>query len=302
MSQMKIRPFRAKFIALACASSAGAQPVPVKQAVPFACDSITENMVEIFSGFGAVSANFGESKPLKSGEEIFAADTPISLKKYTIAGSSLAQKRSVIFREYAIEGATKFCTTSPSNTTFGRGDTKRRFHLRCLIDENGDGLFEAAMPYGKYVRHNPLTGWIVTGPQAPPAVTLLPRPIGLVEHADAKLTDRKRISEINTRIKIGAIEEDTVEIIINSAVNVTPDEPGYELVGDRNIAVVRLFDGNSVEVEGAKIEIRQGEKGWAVRVSDYAGPKSELQCGGKVIALPRSFTIVTAERQRVELR
>ena len=280
----------------------GPTPPIAQPAVGYPCDTITENMVERFSGFGQPVVAPSVSVLLKQGVEIAAADTALIYKKYRIENPALRQKKPVIFREYRINGAQRMCTVTLNNRIFGKRDTKKRFHLRCLIDADADGQYEAAIPVGKYVRHNPVTGLIVTRRQGPAIAVTLPEPVKLVEEPGVAVRKAKHISYINTRISAGEVDGEIAEIIINSAINVLPDEEGYGLVADRKIVLARLFDGNEFTAEGAKIRIEQSVKGWTARLLKYAGPPAKLQCDGMVVTLPRSYTIVTAERQSVVRR
>jgi hypothetical protein len=295
----------AKLIA-ASVLSLSAAPVPAfdgGQDALFSCDVISDDMVEVFSGIGPPSIlPIKHSGPIAPGTEIFAADTPLLLRYYTPGNQDFKRPKQTIFRDYIVDGAPRICTATPDNRLFGKGDRNRRFRLRCLIDDDGDGAYEAAMPVGKYVRYNPVTGRIVTGPQPPPSRITLPAPIRLTGGKGAPNVKSIAPSFINSRMIIGAIEEDTAEIIINSAVNVTPEEPDYALVGDRKIIVAKLVDGAGFEAEGARFEITQSAAGWNITVRDYQGPNATLQCGGQIIAMPRSQTWITAEQQRVLLR
>ena len=302
-----MKSVKVKIIGAAALLASASQPIAAQPAQSYPCDRITADLIELYNGFGAPSATSGAAVMIANGAQIFASDIPVAFTRYRAEGTGLALKKPVVFRSYIVAGENRYCTPSADNRLFGKGDTKKRFKLRCLIDDDGDGMYEAAMPYGPYVRINPVTGAVVTTPQPPAARIDLPNPVTLTLDANVPLRKASHQSFINMRVHIGAVEGDLAEIFADSAVNVTPDEPGYELVGSRETVLARLIDGSEFEAGGARMIIRQStdKKGnpiWTAQVTNYPAVQADLQCGGKVVALPKTATVITAETQYVSAR
>ena len=121
--------FRNRILLTSAAFALSAAQSPEAAQAPtdgYPCDTLTENMTEIYSGFGApLRAEIGPVA-LQQGALLPPVETPILFRKYRIENPGLREKKPVIFRQYLVDGAEQFCTVTPNNRIFGKRDSKKR--------------------------------------------------------------------------------------------------------------------------------------------------------------------------------
>jgi hypothetical protein len=300
--------FAAPFMAAAIMANT---PPAAAPAPSFQCDLIKEDMAEIYTGISAPENYLSikiwkrllnrkaDGVIVKQGAVLNNQRQLLEYDRYRIADPVAAGKRPILFRKYMVGAAVRMCTAASSDKIFGKGDSKLRYRLRCLADTDGDGQYDATDFVGKYVRYSVITGKNVTLPMPDKARTMLNAPIELIQDQQVQPKKPALPSYLYSQISVDRLDGDIAELRLSYTVNITQNTNQFrKLAGDRTVDI-EMADGKEYTLDNNIIKFTQTEKGWIATLIASSGAPAEIECGGRVIALPRSYTIVTPDQQTV---
>jgi len=267
------------------------------QAVDFPCARLNDGGTRIYEAIGPRIAAKSASPVRLKRNAVLADDrhdlqtrwrTPDDTALSTDGGTA----RPLAFRTYRIANMSTPCTSMSRDTLFGPRNRDGSYALRCLFDTDGDGLFDAFRAHGELVSYNSRTGAIGKAAVTAPPTRPLPKPMRLADGGTDPSPDFA--PKVLSRIRVGKLTKDSAELIFASGVTAGPEIFGGLLgrPGGQSVQMP-LREGDWTGPHGARLTLTRKGGDWYASVPDGYGVPPRLQCGGSVVEVGDSFTVMT---------
>lgn len=266
----------------------------------FPCDKLRPVMFEVYEGFEPAPAPPGPVK-VKRKAVLYDGAAPLIARDYMLAEPTVAADKAILFHPYREGQERLLCTNSRSDALFGAGDEAAQFMLRCLVDADGDGRFEAfsrrveLFPFGK-------DGKFPNPPPTPAPVlgSPLPRPVTLVEKPGPALRAKGPYQiAARSRIVVSRVEGNQVELSFSGEASIADR---LLSAGEETVYAVPMADGAVVPIGGTRIRFARRGSYWTAEALDGFGRAPRLHCSGSVAEVGDTFTLLGASQQTVITR
>lgn len=268
--------------------------------VPFPCDKLTGEHRVVAAIGQALSPAKRSPVQVKKKAVVASQEQPLlwhwSKPEGAIGGVVPYQKPQLFFRRYLIDGEVRNCAEGRRDDVFGVDDASQHYLLRCLVDADGDGRFEAFRRYVELVRMDERS--MKPGPSLGVAQTDEPlvQPFRLVPAAGAKAMNSAFEPRIHSFIRVMEVRKDTVVLQSNVRVETFPREFDDSFGNPTNPPTVELPLQHGLDnlVDGTRIFIAGSSGKWTISAPDGFGETAQLICEGRVVETSSTFAILHA--------
>ena len=281
----------------ACAALLALATPAAAQVASFPCEQLGDSGTRVFDAVGPAAAP-RSSAPVRLRKNALLARErfPLEAASFTFDDAALATDGGTLpalsFGAYRIGGALRFCSQESRDGVFGPRNRDGMYMMRCLVDSDGDGRFEGFRAHGELV---PISRSGKTG--APtgivPPLHPLPRPVALVRSAaapDAQLRDAPRLV-VETRVS--GLTATAATVRTRAQVMIYPGQSDERIGADyESVAAIPLREGRFELGFGRTILLARNGKSWQALLGGSTSAPAELQCGGSVVAVGSTFTIL----------
>lgn len=268
--------------------------------VPFPCDKLTGEHRIVAAIGPALSPATRSAVKVKKKAVVASQERPLlwhwSKPEGAIGSVVPYQKPQLFFRRYLIDGSGQNCAEGRRDDVFGANDAAQQYLLRCLVDADGDGRFEAYRRYVELVRMDQRT--MQPGPSLGVAQVDEPlvEPFRLVPAAGAKALNSAFEPRIQSFIRIKEVRKDTVVLQSHVRVETFQSEldDGFGNPADPPTVEVPLQHGLDTLVDGTRIVVAGSSGKWTISAPDGFGETTQLICEGRVVETSAAFTVLHA--------
>lgn len=268
--------------------------------VPFPCDKLTGEHRIVAAIGPALSPATRSAVKVKKKAVVANQERPLlwhwSKPEGAIGSVVPYQKPQLFFRRYLIDGNVQNCAEGRRDDVFGANDAAQQYLLRCLVDADGDGRFEAYRRHVELVRMDERT--MKPGPSlgVEQSDESLVQPFRLVPATEAKAFNSAFELRIRSVIGVKEVRKDTVVLQSHSRVDTFPRDLGDRSSNPPNSPTVELplQHGLDTLVDGTRIVIAGSSGKWTVSAPDGFGETAQLICDGRVVETSAGFAILHA--------
>ena len=275
-------------------------PMPSANAAdnPKLCAELSRGEPYIFSSIvPRVPANTATPVPIRKGAALLIAIYDLKNEWFTVADTALATdggtKAPVEFRPILIHGTRQYCSEMARDKIFGTWPGPDNYLVRCLIDRDGDGRYEAFHRYGELVPYNMRSGKVGDPSGQTVHDRPLVAPIELIPLTNPVKSSRQPI--VLTRLTVTAVSPSDMTLRLSAKIGDGPDDgkfPGYD--AERGPEQVVPLQEGSFPVHGYEISLRRDGKGWAAITLPLNEPPVALSCSGGIIEAASNYSLFHA--------
>lgn len=268
--------------------------------VPFPCDKLTGEHRIVAAIGPALSPATRSAVQVKKKAVVASQERPLlwhwSKPEGAIGAVVPYQNPQLFFRRYLIDGKVRNCAEGRRADVFGVNDASQHYLLRCLVDADGDGRYEAYRRYVELVRMDERS--MKPGPSLGVAQVDQPlvQPFRLVPAAGAKAMNSAFEPRIRSFIRVKEVRKDTVVLQSHSRVETFPSEFDDNFGNPPSSPTVELplQHGLDTLVDGTRIVIAGSSGKWTISAPDGFGETAQLICEGRVVETSSAFAILHA--------
>jgi hypothetical protein len=216
---------------------------------------------------------------------------------FTVSDAALATdggtKAPVEFRPFLIQGVRQYCSEMARDNIFGTWAGPDSYLVRCLIDRDGDGRYDAFHRYGELVPYNRGSGKVGDPSGQPVYNRPLVAPIELIQLTLPLKSYRRPI--VLTRLKVAAVSPSSMTLRLSAKIGNGPDDekfPSYH--AERGPEQVVPLQEGPVPVHGYEISLRREGKGWVATTRAMNELPVKLLCSGGVIEAAGNYSLFHA--------
>lgn len=275
---------------------------PVVAEEPFACKSVSGGELRVYQGLGPAESKTPSARvKVKKGAVVVHEERALLvdwLKPDGGVGGVIPYKSpQMVFSRYSINGEERLCSTQRREDVFGAGDEKQSYQLRCLLDTNGDGQFDAFRRYGELVSYDSRSGKAGAATGTPQADQPLAQPFRLVPAgpADSPTPVSSRfVPVLRSVIQVMNVVGDKVTLRETSQVAVMAFDSDRGLVNDHlpsTTVEVQLAEGAEALVGQTRIRVARTSSGWEIFAPEGFVSDAELICGGTMLKTDETITV-----------
>jgi len=269
------------------------------QGVPFPCAELDRGEPRIFSDLAPNSAESVDMPVAVRRGAILARQERLFLSEWmTVADTALATASGttspILFRPYRIAGAKRFCTMTQRDDIFGPPPAAGNYLLKCLVDADGDGQFEAFRRHGELVSYN-----LRTGERGSPSGIVqqdqpLQVPFALVPTSMPKTPMMGFEPRLQSRLDIIKMDKAEITLRWRTQVSTEPGKAKFRGGGFEERHVMPLQDGARAALGEYTVELHQTGRKWTATASPDEQQAEYRVCDGSVLQAGGLFWIVSA--------
>lgn len=263
------------------------------------CAKFSRSEPQIFSG--AVLRNTTlTSTPIsmKKGAVLLTETYDLKTDWLTVSDANLSTeggtRTPIEFRLFLINGVRQYCAEMARDNIFGTWPGPDNYFLRCLVDKNGDGKYEAFHRYGELVPYNMRSG--KAGPPSGETVQDRPLavPVTLIPLASVPTALSKPVALI--QVSISGLTATEARFRLAAKMGDGPDDEKFRSYdGGKGIEqTVALQDGSSFQFNGYVITLHQDRSKWGATTQPAAGPSVKLLCSGSIVEAAGDYSLFFA--------
>jgi hypothetical protein len=262
------------------------------------CAELSRGEPYIFSGIvPRASVNTAAPVPIKKGAALLIAIYDLKNEWLTVSDVALATddgtKAPVEFRPFLIQGVRQYCSGMARDKIFGTWPGPDNYLVRCLIDRDGDGRYEAFHRYGELVPYNRGSGKVGDPSGQTVHDRPLVAPIELIQLTNPLKTYRRPI--VLTRLSVAAVSPSDMTLRLSAKIGIGPDDekfPSYH--AERGPEQVVPLQEGTFPVHGHEISLRREGKGWVATTRAMNAPPVTLLCSGGIIEAAGNYSLFHA--------
>jgi len=263
------------------------------------CAKLSRGEPYIFSGIALRSAaSTAAPVPIKNKAALLVAIYDLKNDWFTASDTVLAtdggNKTPVEFRPFLINGARQYCAEMFRANIFGTLPEADNYLLRCLVDRDGNGRYEAFHRYGELVPYNMRTGKA----GEPSGQTEHDRPLAtlieLVPLAAPSKSFRKPV--VLTRISVATVSSNEMTLRLSAKIGAGPDDEKFRSYEAEHglEQVVPLQGAASISFHGYEIALRQDGKNWVATTRPTGELPVALLCSGGIVEAGGNYSLFHA--------
>jgi hypothetical protein len=167
--------------------------------------------------------------------------------------------------------------------------------LRCLIDRDGDGVYESFSRIGRLVPIPTRRPRILPAAEPEPPAEIMPlaAPVTLVRRDGIPNPNQEFEPRTLTRITVRRARDAELELRLEDGVVRGPErmvELFSEAAADE--VTVPLSDVAETTIQGIRFRFVRAGSGWTATVLDGAAAEPKLHCSGAVVETGDTFTVL----------
>jgi hypothetical protein len=268
--------------------------------MPFPCGKLSKGEYRIVSGLGPADTP-ASAVPvrIRKGATVLKQRRPLltaTRKPEGLIGAMVPyQAAQLLFRPYRIDGEPSYCADGRRDDVFGDKDREQHYSLRCLVDQELDGTFEAYRRYGELVRIDNRTGKTDPPSGVEQSDEKLVKPFSLVS-AEGAQGDQRFGQHFLSSLHVKSLAKDMVTISLRSYLGLGMElmNKGFREGAKETIAEIPLREGFETIVDGTKLRISRSKRDWFIAAPEGLGGQSNLLCGGSVFYAGGLYNILYA--------
>lgn len=266
---------------------------------PFTCKGVNSHDLRVYRSLGPpenkaqiATVRVKKDAVIVHEERAFLADW---FKPDGGVGGVIPYKQpQIVFSLYLIDGRERICSTQRHEDVFGSGEQKQQYQLRCLLDADGDGRFDAFHRYGELVSYNFYSGKTGTATGTLQVDHPLVQPLKLVTAEVPVPVTVGFVPVLRSVVQILDVTKSSVTLRATSQVAVMAFDPKRRSVDDQVPSTeieVPLTDGTEALIGPTKVHIARTSSGWEISAPDGFVNEAKLICGGTVLETRQAFTV-----------